>query len=550
MRKAKDPRKRSKPQIERTPSGRIAKLLALLERHPGKLAVAFVVLATLRIVSVYPVYNHTIDEPAHIACGMEWLQQGTYRLEAQHPPLGRVAVAIGPRLAGARYWGRGNIYNEGAAILYDGRFDEARYWLLLTLARLGILPFFWMACAVVYLWARTQFNPTEAVVSVFLFTLIPPVLAHAGLATTDMPLTAGFALAAAAFALWLDRPDWRRSVMLGIGLALMVLTKFSSFVLYPAFVFGLLVLRKVKRQPLSMRWSGLLGAFVLAAGIIWATYRFSVGKGPFNLTVPAPELWSGLQAVWEHNRKGHPAYLLGQWSESGWWHYYPVVLLLKTPLPLLLLALLGARHAWQREPQGLGPIALGGSVLLAATLSRINIGVRHILPIYVAVALLACLPINIWLRSGRGKLVPVLLIATVFSGVLTHPDYLAYTNLLAGNRPERFLADSDLDWGQDMKRLAARLRDLRATQVAFNPLIAAHLERVHGFPPITPSHPFHPEPGWNAVSITVWKVARMGLEGEHRGAQLWPDRFEPVERVGRGVLLYYFPPAFVRPAQP
>ena len=114
------------------------------------LAGAAVLIATLRIVATYPVFNHTIDEPAHIACGMEWLAKGTYTLEPQHPPLARIFSALGPFLAGERSQGRRTIYNDGAAILYhNGKYERN-----LTLARMGTLPFFWLACVVIYLAAR------------------------------------------------------------------------------------------------------------------------------------------------------------------------------------------------------------------------------------------------------------------------------------------------------------------------------------------------------------------------------------------------------------
>jgi hypothetical protein len=103
------------------------------------------------------------------------------------------------------------------------------------------------------------------------------------------------------------------------------------------------------------------------------------------------------------------------------------------------------------------------------------------------------------------------------------------------------LADSDLDWGQDAKRLAVRLRELGAARVAFAPFAVADFVKEHGFPPAFDLNPYRPSPGWNAVSISAWKVARFGLFSEHPEAIFWPDRVKPVERVGKSILLYYFP---------
>ena len=93
-----------------------------------------------------------------------------------------------------------------------------------------------------------------------------------------------------------------------------------------------------------------------------------------------------------------------------------------------------------------------------------------------------------------------------------------------------------------MKRLAARLQEVGAREVAFDPFIVAHLEAVHGFPPIRPSDPRAPAPGWNAVSLTMLKIFRLGLNRTYPDFVLWTDRIPPTERVGKGVLLWYIPP--------
>src|SRR5207248_6982316 len=117
-----------------------------------------------RIIATYTVFNHTADEPAHVACGMEWLDQGVYRWEAQHPPLARVAAALGPYLLGVRSQGTARdisfaMFREGAAIFSYGH----RYDLTLAVARAGILPFFWVACLVTYVWGRRMFRPAIGV---------------------------------------------------------------------------------------------------------------------------------------------------------------------------------------------------------------------------------------------------------------------------------------------------------------------------------------------------------------------------------------------------
>jgi hypothetical protein len=121
---------------------------------------------------------------------------------------------------------------------------------------------------------------------------------------------------------------------------------------------------------------------------------------------------------------------------------------------------------------------------------------------------------------------------------VNHPDYLAYFNELAGDQPEKILVDSDLDWGQDVSRLGERLKELKADSVSFNSFTYTDLN-YFGFPKVEASNPYQPSPGWNAVSTTVWKVFHMGGQWDR---PVWPDQLKPTERVGKSILLYYFPP--------
>ena len=129
--------------------------IPLLERRSLALAIALIAIATLRIASTWPEISATWDEPGHMACGLQYLGQHVYRYESQHPPLARVMSALGPFLVGARPLGGPQQDLEGVAVMFhDG--DPER---ILTLMRLGILPFFVLAALVVYLWAKRHFGP-------------------------------------------------------------------------------------------------------------------------------------------------------------------------------------------------------------------------------------------------------------------------------------------------------------------------------------------------------------------------------------------------------
>jgi len=528
--------------------------LQWLRKHSVAVFLALVLIASGRIVTTYHVFNHTIDEPFHLASGMEWLSKGVYKYSTEQPPLSAVAVALGPYLMGVRGYGKAGIYQEGAAILSaDGHYDRN-----LTLARLGILPFFWVAATVVYLWARKYFDEPVPALAVLLFTFVPSILAHAGLATTDMGLTAFTGASFFTGLLWLERPTLPRTLLFAGAGALAILAKFSALAFVPcamiaAYLWFYFVERPARARILegvrkAAPWLGI--AIPLVCICIWAAYRFSFGRTPFgNWRLPAPEFFEGIRALAGHNSTGHPAYLFGERSQHGWWYYYFVVLAVKTPLPFLGLLFYGAILSW-RSPSKRGAylaLAFSAGILFFSLFSRINIGVRHILPVYIGFSIVAAVGAARLIEISRtakwaGWTAGVLLFWMVATSALSHPDYIPYFNALAGNEPEKILVDSDLDWGQDMKRLSKRLREVGAKQVTFDPFIVAYLEAVHGFPPIKPMDPVNPSPGWNAVSLTELKTTRLGLFDDHPEVQLWPDQIKPTEKVSPGVWLWYFPP--------
>ena len=533
--------------------------IAFLERHARSAVLVLILIASVRIVSTYTVFNHTSDEPNHIACGMEWLDKGKYTYEAQHPPLARVAAALGPYLLGIRSQGSPTPNNltvpeEGTKILYRDR----HYDLTLALARLGLLPFFWIACLTMYWWGQRYFGATAAVVTVFLFSFLPPVLAHAGLATTDMALTAFLGAAFVSALAWLEQPGPRGGALFGACTALAMLSKFSVVAFLPASLAVALIWFLSAERP-TLAWLAAavkrrLPSFGLAVLVgllvIWAGYRFSFGAPDFtSLRLPAPQVFSGIRAVMRHNATGHPSYLLGERNITGFWYFYPVVLAVKTPLAFLFLLGYGVVLALRkRSPYRRAwiPVSFAAGILLVGLESHINIGVRHILPIYMGFSILAAIAALRLLELSRARpwmRIGLALLVAWFAGssLLAHPDYLPYFNELAGSEPERIVVDSDLDWGQDMKRLATRLHQAGASELTFNPFIIADLEHQHGFPPIREMDVANPSPGWNAVSLTYLKLARLGLWYSYLQVQPWPEHIAPTERVGKGVLLWYFP---------
>jgi len=448
------------------------------------------------------------------------------------------------------------VYERGNAILWG----DHRYNRNLALARLGILPFFWIASMVVYLWSKRYFGEPAAALAVFLFTFLPPILAHAGLATTDMALTAFTGAAFLSTVVWVESPSRGHSLMLGAATGLAVLSKFSSLAFLPASLVAALICYVTIARPrlrcLVAAARGWALPLCLAAFtgfvVTWAGYRFSFGKVDFtNIRLPAPELYAGIRQVLEHNRNGHPSYLLGSRGQYGWWYYYLVVIGVKTPLAFLILLFIGVFGCFKRLRRNdyipLLPLAFSLGILLVSLTSRINIGVRHVLPVYMGFSIVAAGG-AVWLldlsrsRKWAGWTLGALLLWMAASSAGSHPDYIPYFHVLAGRQPERIVVDSDLDWGQDVKRVGKRLRELGASSATYIPFYYPFLgAEVPGLPAYRAGDPLKPSPGWNAVSLSTLKEYRLGYAGPPE-IQAWPERIKPMERIGKTTLLYYFPP--------
>jgi hypothetical protein len=541
-----------------------AGFLGFLERYSTWLAIGLVVLATARIVSTYRTFSHTFDEPAHIACGMEWLEKHTYTYEPQHPPLTRVMTALLPRMSGSHGAGQTSMWYEGLAILFaQGREDST-----LALARMGTLPFFWITCWIVYSSTRwisgsSDESAAAAVLAVFLATMTPALLAHAGLATTDMGLTAMFLLAIYTGWRWMEEPVLWRAAAFGASAGLAVLAKFSTLPFLPSAALVALVIWLCFERPaigtliklVRTRGVQLLLAAMVASLVIWAGYRFSFGKTQgVSFSIPAPELFSGIADVRKHNASGHLTYLLGVANTVGWPYFYVVALAVKTPLAVLALGLSGLALLFSRKRFGtrgwMVPSVIFGILIFASFFSQIKIGTRHVLPVFAMLAIAGgCAAI--WIprvvmeqgkRPGLAQAaIALLLLSVAISSASAHPDYLAYFNLVVSGKPEAYLVDSDLDWGQDTNRLAQRLKEVGAKEVYFNQFAAGNLEKEYGFPPIRPLDVNGPQLGWNAIGLTAMKL---GMYGDtryvyDRGTEFWPERLYLPERVGSSYILFH-----------
>jgi hypothetical protein len=503
------------------------------------LALLSIVLAAIRIVAAYPAISITFDEPAHIAAGMQLLDKDKFAYERLHPPLARVAVALGPYLAGYRSQNGGNMWIEGRRLYYDyanGHPDS----LMLTLARLGILPFFIACLAMVWLWTDRNIGAVEGAIAVIALANLPLLLAHSGLATTDAPLAATFTAAFFAFLLWLDRPSTLRGLLLGAALALALCTKLSALLFLPVACAAVLAHRWLcawrEWHPghLVANWRGLAAGIAAFLLTVWVVYGCKTDPmyGIGNLAVGIRDLVT----LADH---GQPSFFLGSLNLHGSWAFFPVLILVKSPIPFLIAVGIGAavllrqyRWDWRRMAPLLGATAMIASVLP----SSVNLGLRHLLPAFPLLAIVAAIGLGRLLTQpllARGAaLAGLLLVWQAAETAVAAPDYLAYFNQLALGEPQRIVTDSDLDWGHDVGRLTAVVKERHIERLRLAVHTSADLRR-HDLPPFYVLYPGQPATGWIAISEQMRALYCAGYR--------WLDAYQPVARIGASIRLYYVP---------
>jgi 4-amino-4-deoxy-L-arabinose transferase-like glycosyltransferase len=510
-------------------------------------ALLLITLLTLwRVRSTHHVFSQTTDEPWHLIAGYDVLTKWSFTADLHHPPLARIFFAL-PFLDVPEPPPGDSLQRGNSLLLHHDQYVRN-----VATARLGNLLVLGLATVIVAVWARAAISPAAGLLAALMFASLPPILAHGGLATTDMVVTALLPVALLAFIRFVDEPDWKRTIVLGLAAGAGLLSKFSFILYFGCAAAALLLVRRKAPAP------RVLLSLSIALLVVWAAFGFTVGSlreahprgvefsdktfgrtWVADIPFPAPLYWMGVLEVKEHNREGHLGFLFGELRNSGWWYYFPVAILFKTPIPFLLLALAGCALAVIRR-QRLEIVIVAVTFLGVAMSASINLGIRHVLPLYVPLSICSAYAI---VQMRRLRLLAVMLLAWLLIGsALAHPDYLPWFNAMAGRHPERILSDSNLDWGQDVLRLVRFAREKEISHLTVSLAGSTPLERV-GLPPltiVTPDSMSVPLHGWVAIS-EFHLVAGRSLGPE---VSAWLDQWfaedRPFQRVGKSIRVYRF----------
>ena len=519
-------------------------------------------------VSSLVVQSATVDEQAHLLRGYLYLKLGTPVFKIGHPILADalsglpllltdLTIPADPAAFQSNDWGN---YSD-AFVWRPGNNVDAIFFL----SRMAVVALGMLFAATAFRWAGQLWGKTAGLVALALFAFDPTIVANSQLVTHDIPVS--FFFFAAAYCLWryLETNRTRNLILTGIVFGLAQGAKFSALLLAPVFIaVAVLWSWRGPDWPARLRWAmnravSVLPIFVVGGLTLWALYGFSFHSLPGSaLHVPAPAYFEDM--LWEIKYFGreHYFFLCGQCSTTGWWYYFPLAFLIKTPLPAMMLigaAVISLRRQtnWPRLMALLLPVL---AYLLSTLVSPLYIGYRYFIPalpfLYVLAGRLALLTKRYWRLLLIGAL--------AWSGVIAlriHPNALAYFNEIAGGPDNgwRCLVDSNIDWGQNLPALRDTIKKYNLGQIKlsyfgsghpsyyginYEPLPTADLTPEQGNPLARIFSPYDPSPGMYAISAT--NLQGVALGPDKRDTYAWFRDKTPFAKAGYSIFLYRVEP--------
>ncbi len=446
----------------------------------------------------------TFDEPVYLASGWSYLATGDFRMNPTHPPLSKLIAAlpllwVKPHVDWAdASWREPHQWRFGNHFLFDWN-DADRVLLPARMAILGLAAVLALA---VFAWTRSLAGDAAAALALFLCVTCPEVLAHGRLVTTDLSAALFFFLAVAAFEKASRAASWPSLIGCGAALGAACASRYTGLLLGPVLLM-LAAACVAWRWPTRVRlWpraerdaasraeaigslaAGLAIVGLVAWMVLWCLYggRYAASVEPaaafdWKRVQPSSQIVAatldtlrGMRLLPEAYLYGffdtlgrideRRGYLMGSYSLTGFRRFFPIAFAIKTPL-VLLAALVGAlAFAWR----ALGARKIAFLVVpalmygAASVNSRVNLGLRYVLPVYPFLFVLGGVGLAELLRR-TGRFGRPLLVFAIGSQLVTlgraYPDYLSYFNeFVPAADAHRYLVDSSLDWGQGLRRLA------------------------------------------------------------------------------------------------
>jgi dolichyl-phosphate-mannose-protein mannosyltransferase len=483
---------------------RVARLAAIF------IAIIHVFLAVTAINTKSP----TFDEPQHLTAGFSYWVTNDFRLDPENGTLPSRWATLPLLLSATRFvsssdpnWQHADQGGTAHQFVYAVGNDPDR---IFAQARLMMSIFGAALCLLVYRIGREFFGLIGGLIAEILAAFDPNFLAHSALVTSDVAAT--FFFIATIWTYWrlVQKISPVRLTLAALTLSGLFLTKFSAPIVLP--VLGITSIVQIASQrEIALRFGKFQASVtqtwkkLCAIGTVWTVLSLSVflaiwlsfsfrysaltdngpsrkvwnncwstilsDHTPIQSTIRfarfhhlLPEAYLCGLAYTQKSVQARPAFLDGSWSFIGFISFFPHAFLYKTTFPLLCLialavwAAIDQRKGWTLEGF-LNPFAIFALVYAAFAIgAQLNIGHRHILPIYPAL-FVGCGAITYLLQKNSRTIfagtVAILLLWQISESFAVRPNYLAYFNQIAGGPRNGYqhLVDSSLDWGQDLPAL-------------------------------------------------------------------------------------------------
>ncbi len=574
----------------------------------------FIAVFFLQAVSTSRDKSNVFDEPAHILAGIAYVTEGMdYLAPLHHPVLARSISALLPAAFLNITLDTTVIPEEDASSNFDRyslKFlyeNETGGLKILRYARLGNIILASILGIFVFVWARRLWGEAGAYTSLFFYALSPNIIANASLVTSDLTITAFFFVAAFfLYRIYTDGPERWPAVASGVAIGLALTTKHTALLLAPTVI--LCFILSIKKDTPGRTILAFAIMTVAAYLTIWTVYGFnfhsshpgyhglhwekfagSAFEPVFDLLLSIgflPESYLyGIAGVISSGGGGKVAFLMGDYSLTGWWYYYIVAFLLKTPVPALALFALSVilliasrkREEMKKLAYLLLPVCV---IFIIVSSQNVNIGIRHILPVFPFVFLIiGAFGRAAWgviggvpggdarvdmeeepndtsgdeitsLTSTPGRLkAGVLAVAVIwyaYGAVSIHPHQLAYFNDFIGGPKNgyKYLVESNLDWGQDLLGLKKYMEANNIDKIKLSYFGLSHpsyygIDYIY-MPSFMILGPKNKEPiraqGYFAISATM-------LQGVYMPNRRYFGKFkdmEPVATIGHSIFIYKF----------
>src|SRR6266850_4101411 len=476
---------------------------SLQNKQPGLVAVGVIGLLTALILQLALSVSRespTWDEGNHIFAGYRSLTHMDFGLNPEHPPVVKMLAAAPlmsmplkvPEVQNRFFMHEA--FLDGKEFLFGNDADAMMFRARMTASILTIL-----LALLVFLATREFFGTAAAFIALTLIAFEPNLLAHGARVTTDAGLSCFMFATIYAFYRYVKVPSVWRLAVVGLAGGLTLTAKHTGILVIP--MLALLAICEVMRSRLAKqrhsdgavgtgRYAGLLAVSVIASvliaiGVLWASYGFRFAARPNGLQLnPGFAEWVGQLKPFEAHlvsfaarwhllpqsylyglaavrlsAESYTTFMLGTVYPHGVWFYFPVTFVIKSTLAFLVLLGISVFAIATRKLTGAREILFltvpPVFYLIVAMSSKINIGVRHILPLYVFFAVLIAGAARSLMKSDRRwqYVVVALLLFHVFSSVRSYPNYMAYSNELWGGPSQtyKYLTDSNVDWAQQLK---------------------------------------------------------------------------------------------------